>query len=273
MLSNEGDRLTRVIVCTPGDEYFHVDNLTEQNFNEVPDVNQTIAQHDRLKSIMTKFGCEVIDVPELADHPNSVFTRDVALITPRGYIRLRMGLAARRGEEQWMAEILDSLGEPCAGEIVPPGTVEGGDVILAGSVAFVGHSSRTNEHGIMQISNLLSQMDYEVRTVALRDSYLHIGGAMSVIGPKRIFCCQHVFPPDFFNGFETIEVPHHGYDPSIGNVICLRDNEVIANAAENMEAIQILEKNGVVVHAIDLSEFRKGAGGPSCLILPVERGG
>jgi arginine deiminase len=27
----------------------------------------------------------------------------------------------------------------------------------------------------------------------------------------------------------------------------------------------------MIVHGIDLSEFRKGAGGPTCLILPVER--
>jgi len=171
MLSNEGDRLTRVIVCTPGDEYFHVGNLTQQNFNEIPDADNTVKQHDRLKLIMQQFGSEVIDVPELAGHPNSVFTRDVALVTPRGYVKLSMGLPARRGEEQWMAEILDSLGEPFAGEIVPPGTVEGGDVILAGSVAFIGRSHRTNDDGIRQLSELLIGMNYEVRTVSLPGSY------------------------------------------------------------------------------------------------------
>ena len=55
------------------------------------------------------------------------------------------------------------------------------------------------------------------------------------------------------------------------NMGCLKENEVIANCAENMVTIDILEKNGVHVHHIDLSEFRKGAGGPTCLILPVDR--
>ena len=54
-------------------------------------------------------------------------------------------------------------------------------------------------------------------------------------------------------------------------MICLKGNEVIANSAENMDTIKILEKSGVCVHTINLSEFRKGAGGPTCLILPVER--
>jgi arginine deiminase len=54
-------------------------------------------------------------------------------------------------------------------------------------------------------------------------------------------------------------------------VICLGENEVIANIAENAEAIRELEKEGITVHSIDLSEFRKGTGGPTCLILPIER--
>lgn len=269
MLRNEGDKLSRVVVCTPRDEYFNVKNLKEQHIHLVADRDKTLQQFAALKSLMETSGCEVIDVPELANHPNSVFTRDTALCTPQGYIKLRMGLAARRGEEEWMAEILESMGEPCAGQINEPGTVEGGDVILAGSVAFVGLSTRTNQEGATQISGILSNMNYEIRTVVVQPPHLHLGGAMSVVGPQHILCCRDMFPKEFFNGFDTIDISCRG--TSNGNVICPGDNEIIANAAENAEAIEALEKKGMVVHGIDLSEFRKGAGGPTCLILPVER--
>jgi dimethylargininase len=218
---------------------------------------------------MEEFGCEVLDVPELAGHPNSVFPRDVVVCTPSGHIRLRMGLEARRGEEAWMSEALESIGEPCIGEIVEPGTAEGGDIILAGEVAFVGVSQRTNQAGAEQLVDILSGFDFEVRTVTVGDDHLHLGGVMSAIGPHLILCCHGMFPHRFFEGFRTIEVPVRG--PSTGNVICLAENEVIANSAENMPAIQALHDAGVRVHAIDLSEFRKGAGGPTCLVLPVER--
>jgi len=270
MLRNEGDRLKRVVVCTPQVEYFNVSDLKAQNMNEIADRDNTIHQHDLLKSTMEDFGSEVIDVPELAGHPNSVFTRDVSLSTPQGYIKLRMGLEARRGEEEWMAKNLESRGIPCAGEITPPGTVEGGDIILAGTVAFIGRSSRTNDEGIRQLSERLQDMGYEVRTAPVKSSSLHIGGLMSAIGPRRILCCRDAFPEDFFQGFDTIDISWHG--PSSGNVVCLAENEVIANSAENMETIKILESSGVKAHSIDLSEFRKGAGGPTCLILPLERG-
>jgi dimethylargininase len=250
-------------------EYFSVADLDTHNITEIPNADRTKEQFSLLKSIIKESGCEVIDVPELPGHPNSVFTRDISLVTPQGYVKLRMGLESRRGEEAWMARYLDSLGEPSAGEIRAPGTVEGGDIILAGNVAFVGQSKRTNDEGVRQISVLLENMNYDVRIHCMEDHYLHLGGAMSVIGPKRVLCCHGVFPDIFFDGFDSVMVPHRG--PSTGNVICLGKNEVIANIAENAEAIHELEKEGVIVHAIDLSEFRKGAGGPTCLILPVDR--
>jgi len=112
MLRNEGERLRTTVVCTPREDYFRVDDLKAHNITEISNPDQTRLQHDRLKSVMKKFGVEVIDIPELRGHPNSVFTRDVSLSTPQGYIELRMGLEARRGEEAWMARILDSLGMP-----------------------------------------------------------------------------------------------------------------------------------------------------------------
>lgn len=272
MLRNEGDPLRRVVVCTPGREYFQVSDLVQHNMNEVPDPDATKAQHGALVRLMAAAGADVVDVPELPHHPNSTFTRDVALCTPEGYIRLSMGLPARRGEPAWMADALDRLGEPCLGAIDAPGTVEGGDVILAGDVAFVGLSNRTNEHGIRQLKAMLEPMGYAVRVSDIRDRYMHNGGAMSMIGPRKVVACSGVFRDGHFDGLDAIEVPNRGYDPSVGNVICLREDEVIANVAENEVTIELLEAAGVHVHRLDLSEFRKGAGGPTCLILPVERG-
>ncbi|MGD2216776.1 MAG: arginine deiminase family protein [Gemmatimonadales bacterium] len=269
MLTNEGDSLTRVVVSTPRDAYFDVSTHAGANIPELADCQRTIEQHDALKATMREFGCEVIDLPELAGDPNSVFTRDIALVSPRGHVKLRMGLEARRGEEAWMSEALETLGEPCIGEIKAPGTVEGGDVMLMGSVAFVGLTGRTNEEGVRQLGALLSDMGYEMRVARLGSEWMHIGGPLSAIGPDRVLCCRDVFPDDFLSGFDTVEVEPRG--PSTGNVICLAEDEVIANAAENAPVIAQLEREGVKVHALDLSEFRKGAGGPSCLILPLER--
>ena len=270
MLRNEGDRLVRVVVCTPDSEYFKINNLGAHNITQLPDRNRAIQQHDELKSVLSAFGCEVINIPELSGHPNSVFTRDTALCTPHGYIELRMGLDTRRGEEAWMSQVLESLDEPKVGSIQEPGTVEGGDIILAGSVAFVGQSQRTNSEGVKQISNFLRGMGFEVRSISVPPPYLHLGGAMSVVGPDSVLFCRGVFPDDFFRGFHTVEVASELFIS--GNVICLGEHELIADLS-NAGAIRKLERAGFIVHAIDLSEFVKGTGGPTCLILPVSRDG
>lgn len=268
MLSNEGDRLTRVMVCSPDKEFYDVDNLAVHNIGEIADPEKARHQHDGLKAIMRDYGAEVIDIEELSGHPNSVFTRDAAICTPQGYIQMRMGLESRRGEDELLAQALDKRGEPRAGQIQAPGTVEGGDVILAGSVAFIGHSKRTNEEGVRQLSSLLSNMGYEVRTVPIPPPHLHIGGVMSFIGPQHILCCRDFFDEGVLDGFDRIETDYEMFVS--GNVICLGYGGLIAEAS-NTAAIQALEEGGFRVHILDLSEFVKGQGGPTCLIMPLER--
>ncbi|MDH7511664.1 MAG: arginine deiminase family protein [Clostridiales bacterium] len=269
MVRNEGERLRRVIVSLPRIEYFRVGDPEAHNIEQVADRAKAIEQHRRLCGLMRQRGARVINLGELAGHPNSVFARDSSLVTPEGYIKLRMGLKTRRGEEHWVAAALDALGVPCAGEIRPPGTVEGGDVILAGEVAFVGQSERTNASGVKQVSRLLESMGYEVRVIILAPPYLHIGGAMSLIGPKAVLCCRGIFPRSFFSGFETLSISS-GRLASC-NVICLGNNEVIVEK-KNTVVAKALREVGYKVHTLDLSEFVKGRGGPTCLILPVDRG-
>ena len=119
------------------------------------------------------------------------------------------------------------------------------------------------------MAQLLNEMGYEVRGAQVPERYLHIGGAMSMVGPDRVLACAGAFPPGFFNGFDLISVPANDFIS--GNVICLGPNEVIAEA-DQPEVIERLKVAGVKVHVLDLSEFVKGTGGPSCLILPVLRG-
>ncbi len=167
-----------------------------------------------------------------------------------------------------MAAALDSLGLPCAGRIEKPGTVEGGDVILAGEVAFVGLSDRTNRSGVRQLSLFLNRMNFEVRTLSLPLPHLHIGGAMSVVGPRTVVCCRRVFPRDFLEGYGVVEIPCP--EAASANVIALGKRSVIVEKGCPGTALA-LRKAGFKVHLVDLSEFVKGRGGPTCLTLPVER--
>jgi len=269
MVKNEGDRLTRVVVSTPGDDYFNPGNLADHNLTQLADRDLTLQQHAELKATLQSGGAAVIDLPELAGHPNSVFTRDTALATPEGYVKLNMGLDTRTGEENWMAACLDSIDMPFAGEINAPGTVEGGDVILAGRVAFIGRTIRTNDDGIRQLSALLEKMDYEIRVIPMPGTILHLDKAMMMTGPDSIIYCRELMAPELFNGFDITVLSCYEY--ATANLICQGPAECIVDSA-NRRVIEKLETTGITVHALDLSEFDKGTGGPNCLIMPAERG-
>jgi len=259
--------LTRVAVCSPQSEYFRVDNLPAHNIREVADPELAKVQHAALRSLLAGRGVEVIDIGEFPGHPNSVFTRDMAVVTPEGYIWASMGIATRVGEDRWMAEALDRLGEPFVGAIQPPGTVEGGDVVLAGPVAFVGHTERTNSEGVRQLTSFFGRMGVEARVAPLPKTYLHLDQAIGVLGPDRLMVCRDLFPGELFRGYQTVLRPCQGFNV---NFICLAPGEIIVPAT-NPPLIDAAEENSVRAHILDLSEFAKGTGGPNCLIMPIER--
>jgi len=269
MVRSEGEKLKRVIVCTPEHEYAHASNLGKHNIGELGNPEIAIQQHDALKSKLSEFGAEVIDISELTGHPNSVFTRDTALFTPRGYIKLRLGLETRQGEEEWMAATLDSRKEFCIGEIKTPGTVEGGDVVLAGKVAFIGKSLRTNAEGIKQVSALLKMMGYEIRVIKLPDTILHLDKTLMTLGSEQLLYCREFVSEENVKGFEGIGISCGG--DTTANIISLGEKELIVNSS-NSVVIDRLETENYIVHNLDLGEFAKGMGGPNCLIMPVQRG-
>ena len=268
MLNNEGNRLTRVAVCSPRKEYALGKNDPAHNLGNLGSAEDATFQHNQLKTTLKKFGCEVIDLPELDAHPNSVFTRDTSLMTPKGYVQLRLGIDTRLGEGNWMGETLANLGLPLAGHITAPGSVEGGDVVLAGDVAFVGQSIRTNAEGIRQLSAILEPMGYEMRVIPLPDNILHLDKVLLTIAPDTLLYCPNYVPAEMVKGFDTVEIECDG--DTTANMICLGDNNVLVNKSNSI-VIEKLRARGMTVHVVDLEEFAKGMGGPNCLIMPIER--
>ena len=267
-IRSEGERLEAVVLCEPRHEYFCIDDRVRHNITAEAQPERAFAQHEALVHLLRSRGARVLLIDELPGHPNSVFTRDTSVVTPRGYIKLRMGIQSRDGEEDWAAAYLDALGVPRAGEICAPGTVEGGDVLLAGNVAFVGCSQRTNKEGQSQVACLLEGMGYEVRRTEVPAPFLHLGGAMTVVSPRQVLACFEHFSATFFEGFEVLETKGRSFIS--GNVIALGAGGVIAESS-NVDGCRLLREAGFTVHECDLSEFVKGTGGPSCLILPISR--
>ena len=58
----------------------------------------------------------------LSEHADAIFVHDPVLVTERGAVILRMGKAARRGEEEAMRRRLEELGVPTLGVLAGDAT-------------------------------------------------------------------------------------------------------------------------------------------------------
>ncbi len=264
---NEGWVLKKVVMCPPQKEYFNIDETEKHNIRQRSDPERAIEQHRRLRELLRNNGVEVIELPELEGHPNSIFTMDTSLSLGTSFIQLRMGLETRRGEEQWMANVLLYMNLEKIGEVKSPGTAEGGDLIPAYPYFFIGLSSRTNAEGARQIKRIVEKYGYEARMVPVPKKHLHLGGAMTIIEDNNVLACESI-PEKYLAGFDVIRIKCESFIS--GNVINLGSRRVIAES-KNIETIEILRDYGFNVQTVDLSEFVKGSGGPSCLILPLRR--
>ncbi len=264
---SDGWTLKITIVVPPEREYFAVDDLKRHNIKMPANVTRAKEQHLLLRNTLRDEGVKVVEIAELKGHPNSVFAMDTSLSLGDSFIILRMGLESRRGEETWMAKILSDMGLEEIGRVVAPGTAEGGDLIPAYPYFFIGRSSRTNDEGVRQISKIVENYGYETIKIKVPEPHLHLGGAMSLVDGHIILACNNLEIPQI-GEFNILRVRCKTFIS--GNVINLGKERVILEK-RNYEVRKILEQWGFRTIPLDLSEFVKGSGGPSCLVLPVLR--
>ena len=129
-VSSEVDTLKAVLLRRPGKEVEHFD-AAEYRFADVPvDVELMRRQHDAVARIYKEHGVKVYYVEEQReDRPNAVFCRDLMFMTPEGAIITRPGMAARRGEERYIAKALADLGVPIVRTINGDGMFEGANAM------------------------------------------------------------------------------------------------------------------------------------------------
>ena len=108
---SEVDTLRAVLMRRPGKEVEDFDAAAVRFSDEPTDVELMRKQHDDVVKVYTDFGVKVHYVEhQREDRPNAIFCRDLMFMTPEGAILTRPGMAARRGEERYIAEALVKLG-------------------------------------------------------------------------------------------------------------------------------------------------------------------
>jgi dimethylargininase len=224
------------------------------------DVGRASAQHAAYEQLLTQLGCEVHGIPASPGLPDSVFIEDVAIVVDEIAVLARPGAESRRLEGAAVAERLREYRRVEA--IHDPGTLDGGDVIVAGREVFVGQSSRTNRAGAEQLGAWLSPFGYVIVPVDVRGC-LHLKSAATLVDEQRMLVNPDWVSPSSFDRFEWIAVdPAEPYGAN-----ALRIGRTLVYADGFPRTRERLERAGLSVRTVDVSELAKAEGAVTCCSL------
>jgi len=224
------------------------------------DLERARQQHAAYERALEDAGCAIVRLEEAADLPDSVFVEDTAIVFDEVAIVTRPGAETRRPETHPVAELL--RGYRAVRRIETPATLDGGDVLVAGRMVFIGQSRRTNDDAAAQIRSTLEPLAYEIHMVPVTGC-LHLKSAATAIGENRLLINPAWVGPDAFPGFDLIET--HPLEPSAANV--LRVDRQLICADRFPRTRERLEREGFVVQSVDLSELAKAEGAVTCCSL------
>lgn len=224
-------------------------------------------QHGAYESALAEAGLEVIRLPELDDHADSVFVEDTAILLGEHAVITRPGAASRRAEADSTAE---SLASHFTIHRMRRGMLDGGDVLRIGRTLYVGQSRRTDCAGIVELATLVSRLGFE--TVAVpHDQCLHLKTGATYAGHDDEGRPTLLINPDWIDPapFEGVTfLPSHPSEPFGANSLRIGKRLLYPSAyphtAERLRAV------GFDVEEIDVSELEKAEAGLTCMSLIAE---
>jgi dimethylargininase len=224
------------------------------------DMTLAHAQHRAYEQALAALGCRVQSLPALPGCADSVFVEDTAVVLDEVAMITRPGAESRRAETAAMAEVLKPYRE--LRYIEDPGTLDGGDVLHIGDTLYVGLSARSSAAGIEQLRAAVVPFGYRVEAVTLQGC-LHLKTAATLAAPELLLLNPAWVDGLQFQGVESLSVDPR--EPHGANVVLL-DGGVIypASCPRTRER---LERRGIRVTAVDMSETEKAEGGVTCCSL------
>jgi N-dimethylarginine dimethylaminohydrolase len=282
----EYDQLESVLVKHVRDAF--IDDATiaaqwkELNYTAPPDVARAIDEHDRFIDIMRAHGITVHLLPRDGGTTiDSIYVRDASIVSTTGLILCAMGKAKRATEPAAQERALAQAGVALSGRIVPPGRLEGGDLIwLDSKTVAVGCGYRTNAEGIRQLRLLLGDA-VDVVEVPLphwrgQGDVMHLMSLISPVDRDLAVVYSRLLPVPFREwlldrGSRLVEVADEEFDTMGTNVLALAPRRCLMLAG-NPLARRALETAGCEVVEYEGMEIStKGSGGPTCLTRPLVR--
>lgn len=227
-----------------------------------------LEQHAILRKTLEYFGVETIVVDAHAEDPYEVSIADAAVPFEDGAMLMRPTAMSRRAESDRLKAEFAHIDVPLAGHITAPGLLDGSDVVLAGSTAFVGAGKRGNELGRGGFAEVARAHGYTVVEVKIDPSVPSLRAVVSAVAKDTLVIAANRVDASLFSAFRTIVV-EPGEELAAG-VLTISDHHVLADIRYRT-ALRAMRNAGITVEAIDLYEYGKLGLTPSMIVLPLKR--
>jgi dimethylargininase len=227
------------------------------------DLELARTQHRAYEAALAAAGCRVEQLGAGADMPDSVFIEDAAIVFDEIAIITRPGAASRRVETAGVAAALGRY-RPLH-RIEAPGTMDGGDVLVAGRHVFVGRSSRTNDTAMADLRRAIAPYGYDVTPVDVHGC-LHLKSAVTMAGDDRLLMNPAWVPAEPFDRFDRIDVD--ASEPAAANGLLVAGRVIYASAFPR--TLERLVRRGVRTVVVETSELAKAEGALTCCCLLVD---
>ncbi|GHH88679.1 dimethylargininase [Streptomyces sulfonofaciens] len=273
--------LREVLLTRPPDSIASVTDPAAHLMTAPVDAGLLREQHAAVAEAYRRHGVSVhvLTPPPTAD-PNIIFARDLFLATPEGVVLARPASAQRAGEERYAAAALAALGVPLLRTMTGRAVFEGADALWVDDrTVLVGLGLRTNREGASVVRAVLREQGAEAVFVPLGPGVQHLLGSVVFVDHRRAVVHSAALGDELRaellrRDYELLELPP--------------DEEVVGRRAMNLVALgpgrvlmpdgcpvtrRRLEAAGLLVDAVDVSEYVKAAGALGCLTGILRRGG
>lgn len=248
---------TRALCRRPGPDF--AAGITTADLGK-PDFALACDQLDRYVELLSEFGLDVTVLEALGGFPDAHFVEDTAVVTADVAVITRLGAASRQGEQHSIAKAM-AAHLPLA-HIEPPGTLDGGDVLMIGSHFLIGVSDRTNKEGARQLGAILESHGNTWQVVPVAAG-LHFKSSVNLVGPNTLLVTKAFAGREELAGFEQIIVPPD--EEYAANTLLINGRLIMPAGYPHTR--EMLEALAQPITELDTSEFRRMDGGLTCLSL------
>lgn len=227
------------------------------------DLPSAFRQHQEYCRAVQNMGVTVEKLPPEESFPDAACIEDNAVILPELAVVASMGTASRRGEPALLGSVLSQRRRLL--HVLPPATIEGGDVFRVGRTLYVGASSRTNRAGVNALRGVVEPLGYGVVLLTIRGC-LHLKTACTPLDDDTLLVNPDWLDVNALKTFRLVSVPPE--EPFAANVLRLPAG-ILGNAA-HPRTLELIHAHGCAVTGVELTEFSKAEAGPTCLSLIVD---